>query len=150
MANNAIIYTAADYKIKLTYSTFDIKSEGTGKDAGAIIESLDVNIKVESENVYGIGSKYPQGLKTNGYSYSGKLSLEAGEAEKFCVKAGIGNMTEVYDATLVIIALSDMYSKTYSGVVITSNDLSVKAKDKRTIVSFSWDALAETSSSKQG
>jgi hypothetical protein len=135
MANNAIIYTAADYKIKLTYSTFDLKSEGTGKDAGAIIESLDVNIKVESENVYGIGSKYPQGLKTNGYSYSGKLSLEAGEAEKFCVKAGIGNMTEVYDATLVI---------------ITSNDLSVKAKDKRTIVSFSWDALAETSSSKQG
>lgn len=143
MTNNAIIYTAADYKILLTYNKKELSS------AKSIVESVDVNIKVESENVYGLGSKYPMGLKTNGYAYSGKLSLEAGEAEKFCVAAVISNMTEVDGATLSIIALDGNFSKTYSGIVITSNDLSIKAKDKRSLVSFGWDALSEKSSSTQ-
>jgi hypothetical protein len=162
MGSNSKIYTASDYKIQLSYKPIvgnsgDIKSDPLdARTAGAIIESLDYNVKLESENVYSIGSKYPQGLKTNGYAYSGKISLEAGEVEKFCVAAGISDMTGINidgigsTCVLTVIARSDSaLVKVFNDVVITSQDLSIKAKDKRTVVSFNWEALSLDSASTQ-
>lgn len=131
---NAVIYTAADYKISWTVS-------GTNY-ALSIVESVDWGSKLESEYIHAVGSKEPQGLKTNTYTYPGKLQIEAGELEKILKEKSIIDASHIEESTISIIALDGAMIRTFESVVCESHDATTKAKDKRSLVSIDFKALS--------
>jgi hypothetical protein len=135
---NQIIYTAADYKIALSCNGFTVPL--------TIVESLDYGSKKEHEYIHIVGSEEPVGLKTNTSTYPGKLGMEAGELELFLALNGYVFATQIKDATISIIALTGVLIKVFKSVVVTSHDASIKAKDKRSVISLSWESIGAVGS----
>ena len=135
MANqNSIIYTAADYKIAWTVA-------GTNYQL-SVVESFDWGSKLESEYIHAIGTKEPLGLKTNTFTYPGKLQIEAGELEKILKEKSLIDAAHIEDSIISIVSFDGNYKRTFENVVVESHDGSTKAKDKRSLVSIDFKALS--------
>lgn len=133
---NSIIYTAADYKIGLSYNGVTVPL--------SIVEEVDYGAKKESEYIHIIGSEEPVGLKTNTSTYPGKLTIEVGELELLLTATGLVFGTQISNATISIIALTGVMIKVINGVVFTTDDRSIKAKDKRSLTTLSFESLGAT------
>lgn len=135
---NALIYTAADYKLLLLVPTatgtllpFPLQT----------VNSYSDSAKTEDETIFAIGEVDPIGEKTNGNSYTGKIELQAGEM--YAVLAATGNASPIgiKGAQLALTSFDGLVSKVYSGVNIISSDFDIKAKDKQSMVSANWKAV---------
>ena len=136
---NALIYTSSDYKIV-------ISARGGFLLPHVVmplltVESLDHGSKKEHEYIHSIGSDEPVGLKTNTSTYPGKITCEAGELIAYLAAMGLTMATQITDATISVVSFDGLYAFIYKGVVITSDDKSIKAKDKRSLVTLSFEAV---------
>lgn len=132
---NKLVYTAADYKIIMIVP-------GAGSFPLQTCETMNTSIQREEETIYAIGVEEPIAAKRNAVKYSGKLSIQAGEANAILQIAGLNEVTQIANATLAITALVGGFSRTYSGVNINTENLDVKAKDKQTMIQMDWTAVA--------
>ena len=107
-----------------------------------ILESFDYGAKKESEYIHRIGSDEPAGLKTNASTYPGKISMEAGELEIFLATLGYVFVTQITGAVIAIATPEGDLCKVFKGCIFESHDGSVKAKDKRSIVTFDFKATS--------
>ena len=130
---NKLIYTSSDYKIALSYNGVTVPLN--------IVESFDYGGKKESEYIHAVGTDEPVGLKTNTSTYPGKLSMEAGEVEIFLKAAGLALMTQITNATISVVTFDGNLAMIYKSVVFTSHDGSFKAKDKRSLITLSWESI---------
>jgi len=135
---NGIIYTGADYKVALSATN----STGTNITVPIqTLESVDFGGKVESEYIHVVGDKEPRGLKTNTSTYPGKLTLQAGELSIILKALGYIVATQITDATISIVSFDGAMLFIMKSVVFTSHDSSVKAKDKQSLVTVSFEAI---------
>lgn len=147
MANRGqFVYTAADYSITLK-AGLSYLLEGAvptplnkRTKKGVIIEAISWGNKLESEFIHSVGSKYAQALKTNGYTVSGKLDMEFGELEAFLRACEVSSITQI-EGSIAVVALDGNLNVLLDNVVFTSDDVNIKSKDKRTLVSINFDAL---------
>jgi hypothetical protein len=130
-----LYFTAADYKIFLIIP-------GGGSFPLQTCQVADADNDEEEETMYVIGNEYPAANKTNAVKYSGKLEIEAGELNAIAQVIGVTDGSRIRNAILAIAALSGVFARTYTGVNIHSEKLSIKAKDKHTPMTLSWTALA--------
>jgi multisubunit Na+/H+ antiporter MnhE subunit len=133
MNANAIIYTSSDYKIAISANGITVPL--------SIVESVDFGAKKESEYIHAIGTDEPMGLKTNTSTYPGKISMEAGEFEAFLIALGYVFGTQVVDATIAVVTFDGILVKVFKGIVFDSDDRSIKAKDKRSLVTLDFKAV---------
>lgn len=135
---NRLIYTSSDYKLVLSAAN----AAGVNVTVPLnIVESFDYGSKKESEYIHVIGTDEPQGLKTNTSTYPGKISIEAGEMEIFLAALGFVFATQVKDATISIVTFDGVLLKIFKSCVFTSHDGSVKAKDKRSLLTLSFESI---------
>ena len=135
---NGVIYTSSDYKIALA------ATGPTGlriKVPLTIVESFDYGSKKEVEYIHITGSDEPVGLKTNTSTYPGKIAIEAGELDKMLAVVGAVFTTQLTDATISIVTRDGLLLKIFNSCVFSSHDGSVKAKDKRSLITLSFDSL---------
>ncbi len=130
---NALIFTAADYKIALSVNGVTVPL--------TVVESFDYGAKKEHEYIHIVGSEEPVGLKTNTSTYPGKIQMEAGELEQLLLTLGYVFATQIKDATVSIVTFAGDLVKVFKSCVITSHDGSVKAKDKRSLITMSFESI---------
>jgi hypothetical protein len=133
---NPLVYTSSDYKITLSASN----GVTTVTVPLFIVEDLGYGAKKEVEYIHGIGSDEPRALKTNTSTYPGKLTIEAGELENICLALGIVFTTQIESFTIAIIGGSSLV-KVFKNCVFDSHDATIKAKDKRSLISLNFNAL---------
>jgi hypothetical protein len=134
MANlNALILTAADYKVLLI-----IPNGGSFPLLTA--ETISYNNAREEETIYAIGEEKPIGNKRNAVKFSGKLSLQNGEMSAILQSVGFVESTQIANATLAITAIQGGFARTHTGLNINTEAVDIKAKDKQSIVSLDWTA----------
>jgi len=131
---NALIFTAADYKILFTF--------GNGA-SYPIVTSLGVDTSAEREQefIHAIGTQKPIGNKMNAAKYSGSVELQAGEAVAMYAAAGIVEGTQIENAKLSIVSFNGVFARVYTGITVTSEGWSAKAKDKDSKISLKWTAF---------
>jgi hypothetical protein len=134
MDYNKLIFTSSDYKMVI--SVAGVTAPIT------ILESFDYGAKKESEYIHRIGSDEPAGLKTNASTYPGKLQMEAGELEILLSTLGFVFMTQIVNATISIVTPFGDLIKVFKGCIFESHDGSVKAKDKRSLISIDFKAVS--------
>ena len=134
MNYNKLIFTSSDYKLAVSAGGITVPL--------SIVESFDYGAKKESEYIHRIGSDEPAGLKSNASTYPGKISMEVGELEIFLKLLGFIFITQVTDATVSIVTPFGDIVKIFNGCIFESDDRSVKAKDKRSLVSFDFKAVS--------
>jgi hypothetical protein len=106
------------------------------------LQGIDMNGKRESEPIHAIGQQDPIAQKRNNASYSGKLDIQLGEWTKVLTLAGIIEGTQIENATLAITSVNpNGIQRVYNGLNIDGEGISIKAKDKQTVVSLDWNAL---------
>ena len=130
---NSIILTAAEYKTALSVP-------GSGVFILKTAESISWNHAVENELIYAVGDTNAIGNKQNATKYSGKLTMQAGEMELILLATGLQSAIQIPNATLSIIATGSTLNKTYTGICINTEDVSIKAKDKQSMVSLDLTA----------
>ena len=133
---NALIFTAADYKLAVSVNGVTAPL--------SMVESFDYGAKKEHEYIHVIGSEEPQGLKTNTSTYPGKITIEAGELEAFLILLGFVFATQIKDATISVVTFGGDLIKVFKSCVFTSHDGSVKAKDKRSLITLSFESIGAT------
>ena len=134
---NPLVYTSSDYKIVIS------AKNDAGQTITApvmIVEDLGYGAKKEVEYVHAIGSDEPRALKTNTSTYPGKLSIEAGELEILLIALGLVFATQIQSFTIAIIAGPTLV-KSFKNCVFDSHDATIKAKDKRSLISLNFNAL---------
>ena len=139
MANlNSLVFTSSDYNMSLT-----IKGDSNTTVTGvATLEEVKYNAKTESEFLHVVGTKQPVALKTEGYTYEGNFSLQAGELEQALKDAGNLFLTETIDGVIAITALNGSFSRTFNSVIFDDHAGGTKAKDKDSKVTINWKALS--------
>ena len=134
IANNLII-TAAEYKCILTLNNSLSTILMT-------IESISMAGDRETETIYAVGNTKPIGEKRNAATFSGNLSLQAGEFQQILRLAGLVEGTEIENATLAVVSLNAFGMKrVYKGLNINGESIDIKNKDKQTLVSLKWNAV---------
>jgi hypothetical protein len=134
---NPLVYTSSDYKIVLSAKN----SLGMTITAPLfIVEDLGYGAKKEVEYIHAIGDDEPRALKTNTSTYPGKLTIEAGELENFLLGLGIVFATQIQSFNIAIIAGANLV-KAFKNCVFDSHDATIKAKDKRSLISLNFNAL---------
>ena len=131
---NTIILTAADYKVALSVP-------GSGVFILRTAESISWNHATENELIYAVGDVNAIGNKQNATKYSGKFTIQAGEMELILLATGLKSAIQIPNATLSIVATGSTLSKTYTGMCINTEDISLKAKDKQSMVNLDWTAI---------
>jgi hypothetical protein len=131
---NKLIFTSSDYKMVVSVNGVTVPI--------TILESFDYGAKKESEYIHRIGSDEPAGLKTNASTYPGKISMEAGELEIFLAKLGYVFVTQITGATISIVTPYGDLVKVFKGCVFESHDGTVKAKDKRSLITMDFKAVS--------
>lgn len=135
-----LVITSADYKILLDV----VLSDGSGNTVAYPIltcQDLSYDIEVEDESVYAIGTNLPIAEKSNAKSFKGKISMEAGEVNAILLLAGLNDATQIVAATLAIAAIQGAFARVFKAVNINTENLSIKAKDKHSVIAMSWKAL---------
>lgn len=131
---NALIFTGADWSIFLALSngvTYEMLT----------VESIDLDIATEEELIYGVGNEDPIGNKQNARKYSGKISLQAGEILSIRNIAGLPDATRLTNCTLAVSAIRGGLQYVFRNVNINSEAISIKRKDKETLVNLTLTAL---------
>ena len=136
---NAITYTSSDYKIVMSARGGLLMPRITVP--LLTVDNIDHGAKKEHEYQHAIGSDEPFALKTNASTYPGKLTLQAGELIAYLASMGLTMATQITNATISIVSFDGLYAFIYKGVVITSDDKSIKAKDKHSLVTLSFEAI---------
>ena len=134
MDYSKLIFTSSDYKLAI--------SVGNNTVPLTIVESFDYEAKKEVETIHRIGSDEPAGVKTNASTYGGKISIEAGELEIFLKLLGYVAAHQISDATISIVTPFGDLLKIFKGCAISSHAGSVKAKDKRSLISLDFTAVS--------
>lgn len=135
---NGLVVSAADYKIVLIIPT----PSGNKTFPLQTVQEISWSIKKDSELVYAVGSQEPIANKSNGKSYEGRLSLQAGEAFAILALCGLPDMTEINEATLAIASIAPGgIVKTFQSLNINSEDFSTRAKDKDSRIDTNFTAL---------
>lgn len=106
-----------------------------------IVESIDYSAKKESEYIHVIGTDEPQGLKTNTSTYPGKITIEAGELELFLLSLGYVFAHQITGATISVVTFKGDLLKIFKNCVFTSHDGAVKAKDKRSLITLTFESM---------
>lgn len=132
---NALILTAADYKVMLVIP-------GAGSFPIITADSINWSNAREEETIYAIGEEEPIAAKRNAVKYSGKFSIQVGEMSAILQSAGLVESTQIAGATLAITAVQGGFNRTYSGMNINTESVDVKAKDKQSMVSLDWTATS--------
>ena len=134
---NPLVYTSSDYKITISAKN----------DNGQVItvplfvvEDLGYGAKKELEYIHGIGSDEPRALKSNTSTYPGKLSMEAGELENLLIGLGVPFATHIQSFTIAVIGGANLV-KVFKECKFDSHDATIKAKDKRSLISMNFMAL---------
>jgi hypothetical protein len=128
-----LIYSAANYNILLVLPT--------GKSFPfATTDNVSYNTVIGSEPQYAVGSENPIGIGRNERKHSGKMSLQAGEIAAILLVLGISDMTLITGCILTISAKVGVFAKTFMNVVLNSEGLDIKTKDKATLISLDWEA----------
>ena len=107
------------------------------------VKDFDTSVKLEDETIYAVGRTTPIGEKTNGETYSGKISMQNGELSVLLQTQRLSKATDIQNAVLAIASLNGIFNRVYSGVNIISEDLSVAAKSKESLVSLNWKAIEQ-------
>lgn len=131
---NALIYTAADYKITLFVNNVAYPLQ--------TVDNIDQNESAENEVIYAVGTNLPIGNKTNAESYGGRLGIQNGELNAILLLQGYPTAIRITNATIAITAFTGGYAKTYTGVNIHGSALNVKSKDKQSVANLDFTALA--------
>ncbi len=130
---NSLIFTSSDYKIALSVNGITVPLN--------IVESIDYSAKKESEYIHVIGTDEPQGLKTNTSTYPGKITIEAGELELFLLSLGYVFAHQITGATISVVTFKGDLLKIFKNCVFTSHDGAVKAKDKRSLITLTFESM---------
>jgi len=136
---NGLVYTSTDYKLALSASgpsgtTFTVPLNTVG--------DFDYGAKKEVEYVHVVGSDEPVALKSNTSTYPGKLTIEAGEIEALLAAVGAVFTTQLTNATISIVAINNVgFFKIFKSCVFSEHGGTVKAKDKHTLITLSFDSL---------
>ena len=130
---NTLILTAADWKVALNIP-------GVGVSMLQTMDSISWEDSVENELIYAVGNQYAIGNKQNAFKFSGSFSLQNGEMDQVLSNAGLKSATQVPGAILSITSLTGGPSYTYINMCLNTSKVSVKAKDKETLVSIDWTA----------
>lgn len=131
---NPLILTGSDYKFFLALSNGVIYPLLT-------VDSVSMDIKTEEELIYAVGEKDPIGNKQNANSYTGKITMQAGELNAILLSEGLNKVIDITGATLGATAIQGGYNRTFKGVNINSQSESVKRKDKETLSDMNFTAL---------
>ena len=134
---NPLVYTSSDYKI-----TISAKND-SGKTVTVplfIVEDIGYGAKKELEYIHGVGSDEPRALKSNTSTYPGKLTIEAGELENLLIGLGLVFATQIQSFTIAIIGGVNLI-KVFKECKFDSHDGTIKAKDKRSLISMNFMAL---------
>ena len=127
-------YSAAEYKIFL--------SVANGTTAPLLtISDFEDNEKVESEPQHVVGEIDPVAIKVNGRTFTGKLSISAGEAEVLLQLNGLSKYTDIQNANIIVSSFDGIIIKRIIGVFVTSKSMPIKAKDKATIIAMDYEYL---------
>jgi len=130
---NLLIITAAEYKVALNIPGVGVYMLGT-------VNTIGWDDSVENELIYAVGEQYAVGNKQNAYKFAGAFSLQNGEMDSILSEAGLKSATQIPNAILSITSLVGGPSYTYLNMCLNTSKVSVKAKDKETLVNIDWTA----------
>lgn len=105
------------------------------------VAGFETNIQCETETFYRAGDEKPIAEKRNNKSYSGKLTVQAGELSMALKVFGLNDTTQIVDATLSICDTFGRVARAYLGFNINTELLSITANDKKTLISCDWKAV---------
>lgn len=128
-----LIITAAEYQVAFIVS-------GTSYNL-TTLESIETNVKIDTETFHAIGSEQPIGEKRNNRAFSGKLTLQFGELLTILKAKSLIDATRVVDATLSIANIDNTVKRTWTGMNINTEAFKVGSKDKQTLIDLDWTAL---------
>lgn len=131
---NKLIFTSSDYLMAVSVNGVTAPI--------SVLESFDYGAKKEVEVIHRIGSDEPAGVKSNASTYPGKIQMEAGELELFLKALGYVFATQVIGATVSVVTPEGDIVKVFRGCVFGTHDGSVKAKDKRSLISVEFMATS--------
>jgi len=130
-----LIFTGAEWKIFLATST--------GKTHPLLtVDSIDMNISVEQEDIHAVGDEDPIGNKTNARKYAGKISMQAGEIMSITALEGLSDAARIRGATLACAAIRGGFNRTFRNVNITTENMTIARKAKETLVTMDISATA--------
>lgn len=109
------------------------------------VQTFDFNDGASGELIYAIGQRDPIGNQSNENKYDGKISLQLGEINAILQLCGFNSAIDIAGATIAVAALTGGFKKSYLSVNCNSDSSSIKAKDKETLVSLDWMAIAARS-----
>lgn len=131
---NKLILTGADYK-------FFLAINGGGVYPLLTVDSVSMDIKTEEELIYAVGEKDPIGNKQNANSYTGKITMQAGELNAIMLIEGLQKAIDITGATMGATAITGGLNRTFKSVNINSQTESVKRKDKETLSDMNFTSL---------
>jgi hypothetical protein len=132
---NALIITAAEYKVALNVSGVAVFPLLTVNEVGWTETQ-------EGELIYSVGDVNPIGNKGNAIAVKGKVTIQEGELQAILTLVGVNSIVYVPASTLAVVSLQNAASYTFTQLVFTSSAISVKAKDKESMRSIDFTALA--------
>lgn len=106
-----------------------------------LIEEVGYSSKKNTTYIYPMGSTEPIGIVPSESKYSGKISVEASILQTIMQINGYVVPTQIQNATFSIATYAGALVKVFSGVYITSADMDIKAKGKRSLVTLNFDAI---------
>lgn len=134
---NQLILTGADYK-------FFLNIPGGGTYPLLTLESMDMDISVEEELIYALSEEDAIGNKTNARQYKGKFTIQVGEILAILALEGFLNATFIKSATIAVTAIVGGFQRTFTQVNITSDNISLKAKEKQSLANCNFTALGQS------
>lgn len=133
-----LVITSADYKIQLSVPN---AAGGITPFILRTVETLTYDIQEEDETVHAVGTAYPIAEKSNAKTYGGTLVLQAGEANAILLSLGLNDWTQLKNCELGAVAIQGAFARVFHSLNYNSERLSVRAKDKMTMITSNWKAL---------
>lgn len=131
---NRLIYAGSDYLIALSVKGIPYPLP--------LVQEMGYNAKKNADMQYRVGSEEPIEIITSNAVYSGRIQIEAGILEVILLANLMSSANQIRDAYVTIISTTGVLVKIFTGVCITNYDGSIKAKDKRSLVSLDFTALS--------
>lgn len=131
---NSLILTGSDYKVAMNVTGINVFMLQT-------VEEISWNDSAENELIYAVGNEYAIGNKQNSYKFSGKLSMQNGEMHNILQQIGLPSAVLLPNVILSVISLAGGPATTYTGMCINTAAVSIKRKDKESIISLDWTAI---------
>jgi len=131
---DAIVITGAEWKIFLAMpsgKTYELKT----------VESIDLDISRENEDIYAVGEEDPIANKGNARKFTGKISMQAGEIMTITSLEGLADASRITGATLACAVIRGGLQRTLRQVNINSERTTLSRKAKETLTSMDMSAV---------